>query len=72
MWNLQRIKEEDRLEFARAMQKDFMEDWNWIDVRMFSKDEFDLYLIAKNSPKELLEVFKRATLNMKKHRVTDK
>lgn len=72
MWNLQRIKQEDRAEFARAMQKDFKEDWNWIDVRMFSKEEFDLYLIAKNNPTELLTVFRKATLNMKKHRVTDK
>lgn len=72
MWNLQRIKHEDRLEFARAMQKDFKEDWNWIDVRMFSKEEFDLYLIAKNSPAELLEVFQKAMLKMKKHRETDK
>ena len=72
MWNLQRIKQEDRAEFARAMQKDFKEDWNWIDVRMFSKEEFDLYLIAKNNPTELLTVFRKATLNMKKHRVADK
>ena len=72
MWNLQRIKQEDRAAFARAMQKDFIDDWNWIDVRMFSKDEFDLYLIAKNSPEELIEVFRKAMMNIRKHRVTDK
>ena len=66
MWNLQRIKAEDRIDFAKAMKDDFNEDWNWIDVRMFNKEEFDLFLIAKNNTAELLEVFKRATMNMKR------
>lgn len=59
-WNLQRIEEADRMEFAQAMQRDFAADWSWIDVRMFNKQEFDLYLIAKNDPEKMLEVFKVA------------
>ena len=72
MWNLQRIKAEDRKEFALLVQEDFKEDWNWIDVRMFNQHEFDIYLIAKNSPAELLEVFRKASMNIQKHRSADK
>lgn len=72
MWNLQRIKAEDRKEFALLVQKDFNEDWNWIDVRMFNQHEFDIYLIAKNSPSELLEVFRKASMNIQKHRGANK
>jgi glycosyltransferase involved in cell wall biosynthesis len=64
VWNLQRIDRSDRVTFAVEMQKDFQSDWNWIDVRMFSKEEFDIYLIAKNSPSELLQVFSKAMINM--------
>ena len=58
MWNLRRIKPTDRLEFAMRLQEDFKEDWNWIDVRMFSKEEFDIYLIGKNDPVEMVNLFK--------------
>lgn len=66
VWNLQRISRADRLAFAEAMQKDFISDWDWIDVRMFRKEEFDIYLIAKNNPGELLRVFRTAMMNMTK------
>ena len=69
MWNVKRINKSDRLEFARAIQKDFTEDWNWIDVRMFVKDEFDLYLIAKNSPEELCDIFERVSKNLQKNKI---
>jgi len=58
MWNMKRIKPTDRLEFALAAQKDFNDDWNWIDVRMFSKEDFDIFLIAKNDAVELCSLFK--------------
>lgn len=64
VWNMQRIKQSDRMAFAQAMKEDFTEDWNWIDVRMFNRNEFDMYLIAKNNPSELMHVFRRAMLNM--------
>ena len=59
MWNMKRIKPTDRLEFALQAQKDFKEDWNWLDVRMFSKEDFDVYLIGKNDAVELCDLFKR-------------
>ena len=70
MWNMKRIKPTDRLDFAMAAQKDFKEDWNWIDVRMFSKEDFDVYLIAKNDPVELCDLFKRivSTIQMKQNK----
>ena len=58
MWNMRRIKPTDRLEFAMALQEDFREDWNWIDSRMFSKEEFDIYLIGKSDPVEMVGLFK--------------
>lgn len=61
MWNMARIDKADRPEFARLVQKDFQEDWNWIDVRMFSKQEFDIFLIAKNSPEEFTKLYYRIT-----------
>ena len=66
MWNMKRIDEADRLEFARHAQTDFGTDWNWIDVRMFSKEDFNVFLIAKESAKDfhdlivkMLEEYKR-------------
>ena len=59
MWNMKRIKPSDRLEFALMAQEDFKEDWNWIDVRMFEKADFDIYLIGKNDAVELCSLFKR-------------
>ena len=58
MWNMRRIKATDRLEFAMALQKDFIDDWNWIDVRMFNQQEFDVYMIGKNDPVEMVGLFK--------------
>ena len=59
MWNMKRIKPSDRLEFALMAMDDFREDWNWIDVRMFSKEDFDIYLIGKNDAVELVTLFKQ-------------
>ena len=59
MWNMRRIDPADRMDFARALQKDFIEDWNWIDVRMFKKEEFDVWLIGKNSTTEMVSIFRK-------------
>ena len=59
MWNMRRIRAEDRLEFALMAMDDFRSDWNWIDVRMFSKGDFDVYLIGKNDAVELVALFKQ-------------
>ena len=53
------------MEFARLVQKDFNDDWNWIDVRMYKQDEFDIYLIGKNNPKELIDLFRRLSTGKK-------
>lgn len=68
MWNMKRIKPTDRLEFAMRAMEDFREDWNWIDVRMFSKEDFDVYLIGKNDAVELCDLFKRITNTIQMHR----
>jgi len=64
MWNMKRIKPTDRLEFALAAQTDLREDWNWIDVRMFSKEDFDIYLIWKNDAVQLCSLFKNIVNRM--------
>lgn len=66
MWNFRRIKSTDRIEFAMMVQEDFKEDWNWIDVRMFGKEEFDIYLIGKNDPVEMVGLFARIQKNILK------
>lgn len=68
MWNIARIDQADRMEFAEHIRNDFKDDWTWLDVRMFSKEEFDIWLIAKNNPEELLQVYRKASLNMKRAR----
>lgn len=68
MWNFRRIKATDRLDFAMLVQEDFKEDWNWIDVRMFNQQEFDIFLIGKNDPVEMVSLFKQIISSMiKKH-----
>ena len=71
MWNLRRIKSTDRLDFAMMAQEDFRDDWNWIDVRMFSKEEFDIYLIGKNDPVELVGLFARIQNKMLKEQTKE-
>ena len=58
MWNMRRIKATDRLDFAMMLQEDFKEDWNYIDVRMFNKQEFDIFLIGRSDPVEMVGLFK--------------
>lgn len=62
VWNMQRINHSDRAEFARLAQQDFKDDWDWIDVRMFNQQEFDIYLIAKNNPVEFASLFRGQAL----------
>lgn len=58
MWNFKRIKSTDRLDFAMMVQEDFNDDWNWMDSRMFTKEEFDVFLIGRNDPVEMVSLFK--------------
>lgn len=57
-WNMSRIKEEDRLEFAKMAQKDFQDDFDFIDDRMFTEDEYKAYLTAIRSPEDYVKMFK--------------
>ena len=71
MWNMKRINAEDRLEFALMVMDDFRSDWNWIDVRMFSKGDFDLFLIGKDDAVGLVSVFKKLSDEMKMQAVAN-
>ena len=57
-WNMGRIDKKDRLAFAMQAQKDFINDFNYIDVRMFREKEYTVYLTARKSPEEFVEMFK--------------
>ena len=59
LWNMSRIKEDDRLEFAEMAQKDFKVDDDYIDVRMFSEEDYQVYLIGRDDPTRFVELFKR-------------
>lgn len=65
LWNVKRIDASKRMEFARLAQQDFIDDWNWIDVRMYRQEEFDIYLIGKNNPKEYIDLFRRLSTGKK-------
>ena len=67
LWNMKRIEETDRHSFAEALQEDFRRDWNWIDVRMFSKEDFDIYLIGKNSADDMCTLFAKMLEEYAKH-----
>lgn len=56
-WNMSRIKEEDRLEFAKMAQKDFQDDFDFIDDRMFTEDEYKAYLAAIRKPEDYVRMF---------------
>lgn len=58
MWNMSRIDKEDRLGFAKVAQEDFLEDWAFIDVRMFDKEEYTAYMVGKTNPPGLVDAFK--------------
>lgn len=60
MWNMSRIRKEDRREFAEWLQRDFIIDDDFIDVRMFSEEDYNVFLIGRNNPEELIRLFKKA------------
>ena len=58
-WNMGRIDKKDRLAFAIQAQKDFVDDFDYVDVRMFTDTEYTIYLTARNSPNDFVELFKK-------------
>jgi len=60
MWNLSRIKKEDRPEFADWLQKDFVLDDDFMDVRMFSEEDYNIFLIGRDHPGDLVKLIEKA------------
>lgn len=58
-WNMGRIDKKDRLKFARQAQKDFETDYNYIDIRMFTDQEFTAWLTARKSPEDFVKYFEK-------------
>jgi len=56
LWNMARIRKEDRLEFAKMAQEDFIEDNDFIDVRMFSEEEYQAFIRARNNPVDFVKM----------------
>ena len=54
-----RIDKKDRLKFARQAQKDFETDYNYIDIRMFTDQEFTAWLTARKSPEDFVKYFEK-------------
>lgn len=57
MWNMARIDPKDRKAFADMAQQDFKDDWNFIDVRMFQKQELDIFMLAMKDPAAFVDLY---------------
>lgn len=55
MWNLRRIRREDEEEFIKLVQEDLQNAWEYLDVRMLTNEEFNIYLLILNDPMDFLE-----------------
>ena len=62
-WNMNRIKKADRLKFALQAQKDFKSDWGYMDVRMFTENEFNVFMLAKERPEDFVKLFEKGENN---------
>lgn len=58
LWNMSRIDKKDRLEFAKMAQEDFKTDFDFVDARMFTEDEYNVFLTAIREPQAYVEFFK--------------
>ena len=56
MWNMTRIEPKDRLMFADLVKQDFRNDWNWLDVRMFSEKEFNAFQCGMRDPEAFIDL----------------
>lgn len=59
LWNMARIDKKDRLEFARMAQEDFIEDNDYIDIRMFSEAEYEAFIAARNNAEDFVKMIER-------------
>ena len=57
LWNMSRIKREDRLEFAKMVQEDLQEDWKYVNIENFTPYYYEAYLTAKNDPERFVKMF---------------
>lgn len=56
-WNMSRIDKQDRLEFAKMAQEDYKRDFDFIDDRMFTEDEYNVFLTAIREPQDYVKCF---------------
>lgn len=59
LWNMARINKDDRLEFAKMAQEDFIEDNDFIDVRMFSEEEYQAFISARNDAENFVKMIEK-------------
>lgn len=59
LWNMARINKTDRLEFAKMAQEDFIEDNDFIDVRMFTDEEYAAFITARNSAEDFVRIIEK-------------
>ena len=56
MWNVTRIDPKDREAFAELAKRSFIDDWQWIDVRMFSEKEMKIIGAGMRDPEEFISL----------------
>lgn len=59
MWNYFRIKESDRKDFAKLMQQDLLAVWEFVDVRMFSEKDINVYRLICGDVDTFTELVKK-------------
>lgn len=56
MWNCTRIKKEDIPRCVYESRDDFIKDWEFLDTRMFTDREFNIYMMVKEKPEEIIKL----------------
>lgn len=59
LWNMARINKSDRLVFAKKAQEDFIEDNDFIDIRMFSDEEHQAFITARNNAEDFVKIIEK-------------
>lgn len=59
LWNMARINKNDRMEFAKKAQRDFIEDNDFIDVRMFTDEEYAAFITARNNAGDFVKMIEK-------------
>ena len=56
MWNVTRIDPKDRPAFAALARRDFQNDWMWLDVRMFTDENYKIFITGMNDPEAFIDL----------------